>query len=287
MSKTIARITASFSNAAALRKRNPSLAARPDATMTATGVASPNAQGHATTRTLTSASSPRASRISAGASIIQAANVINDTTRIAGTKTEAMRSAVRAIRAFVDCASSTITITRARTVSFDARVATTSSTPSAFIVPATTRSPARLTTGSGSPVSIDASISLSPRTTSPSTGTRSPGRIRTRMPGVTSSTGISRSVSRALSISITRTNGTTNAPRARIASLARAVARASSNRPSNTKTRMIAAASNQRCDRCAACDGVVAISAHTLAPYATVVPSETSVCMSVLKCRAR
>jgi hypothetical protein len=56
-----------------------------------------------------------------------------------------------------------------------------------------TRSPARLSTGADSPVSIDSSTEDEPSTTVPSTGTFSPGRTRTRSPTATWSMGTSTS----------------------------------------------------------------------------------------------
>jgi hypothetical protein len=54
-----------------------------------------------------------------------------------------------------------------------------------------TLSPARLVTGNGSPVSIDSSSELVPSTTTPSTGTFSPGRTRSRSPTWTFAIGMS------------------------------------------------------------------------------------------------
>ena len=56
-----------------------------------------------------------------------------------------------------------------------------------------TGSPAALSTGRLSPVSIDSSTVEAPSTTIPSTGTFSPGRTRTRSPTATCSTGTSTS----------------------------------------------------------------------------------------------
>ena len=50
-------------------------------------------------------------------------------------------------------------------------------------VPAKTRSPTCLATGNGSPVSADSSTEVTPAMTSPSTGTRSPGRRTTATRG--------------------------------------------------------------------------------------------------------
>ncbi len=60
-------------------------------------------------------------------------------------------------------------------------------------VPPITRAPTPFSTGSDSPVSIDSSTALAPLSTSPSTGTRSPGRTTTTSPPRTLSTGTSTS----------------------------------------------------------------------------------------------
>jgi hypothetical protein len=70
--------------------------------------------------------------------------------------------------------------------------------PLVFIVAPITLSPARLVTGIGSPVSIDSSTALSPSTTSPSTGTFSPGRMRSRSPTWTCVSSTSSSLPSAL-----------------------------------------------------------------------------------------
>ena len=54
-----------------------------------------------------------------------------------------------------------------------------------FIVPPITLSPGSLVTGMDSPVTIDSSTALRPSSTSPSTGTCSPGRTRRRSPTAT------------------------------------------------------------------------------------------------------
>ena len=60
-------------------------------------------------------------------------------------------------------------------------------------VPPMTRSPGPFSTGIGSPVIIDSSTALVPSSTTPSTGTFSPGRTRSRSPTWTSSSGTSSS----------------------------------------------------------------------------------------------
>ena len=57
------------------------------------------------------------------------------------------------------------------------------SDPVPFTVAPITGSPARFSTGIGSPVTIDSSTALVPSSTTPSTGTFSPGRTRSRSPG--------------------------------------------------------------------------------------------------------
>ncbi len=81
----------------------------------------------------------------------------------------------------------------ARTISFPTRSARMRRTPFTFRVPPTTASPSRFSTGMGSPVIIDSSTELSPPTTTPSTGTFSPGRTMMMSPGTTASTGTSTS----------------------------------------------------------------------------------------------
>ncbi len=56
-----------------------------------------------------------------------------------------------------------------------------------------TRSPARLSTGIDSPVTIDSSTAAAPSTTTPSTGIFSPGRTRSTSPTWITSSGTSSS----------------------------------------------------------------------------------------------
>ncbi len=146
----------------------------------------------------------------------------------AGTNTAEMRSASRWIWPLPAWACSTSRTICARAVSAPTAVARTVSSPLALRVAPATRSPAVFSTGMLSPVSIDSSTALSPSTTSPSTGTFSPGRTRTRSPTATSSTGTRTS-------SPSRTTRACLAPSsssARIAWPARPRARASNQRPS-------------------------------------------------------
>ena len=98
------------------------------------------------------------------------------------------------------CASATIwTICESR-VSAPTRSARMISDPVPFTVAPMTLSPAAFSTGIGSPVSMASSTELDPSTTVPSTGTFSPGRIRSRSPGRTRSRGTSSSLPSSLSL---------------------------------------------------------------------------------------
>ena len=72
-----------------------------------------------------------------------------------------------------------------------AAVARISSRPSPLSEPPVTVSPTSFSMGRLSPVNIDSSTADAPETTSPSTGTASPGLTRSRAPTTTSSTSTS------------------------------------------------------------------------------------------------
>ena len=72
------------------------------------------------------------------------------------------------------------------------------SAPLVFSVAPISPSPTRLVTGTGSPVSMDSSTALLPSATTPSTGTFSPGRTRSRSPTWTWFNGTSSSLPSAL-----------------------------------------------------------------------------------------
>ncbi len=107
-----------------------------------------------------------------------------------GTKTAEMRSASRWAAALPFWASSTSFAIRANWVSAPTRVASTTSRPPAFRVAPVTVSPTPTSTGTDSPVSIDASTAEVPSTTVPSVAIFSPGRTRKRSPVLSPSTGI-------------------------------------------------------------------------------------------------
>ena len=81
--------------------------------------------------------------------------------------------------ALPDCASSTSRAIWASWVSAPTRVARTTSRPPAFTVAPTTASPGPTSTGTDSPVTIDASTAALPSTTTPSVAIFSPGARRT------------------------------------------------------------------------------------------------------------
>ena len=76
---------------------------------------------------------------------------------------------------------------RASVVSPAARLVATSIAPCWLRVPANTRSPGDLGTGTDSPVRLLWSTSDAPTATTPSTGTASPGLTMTRSPTLTAS----------------------------------------------------------------------------------------------------
>ncbi len=82
---------------------------------------------------------------------------------------------------------------RASWVSAPIRVASTTRRPPAFSVAPVTASPVPTSTGTDSPVSMEASTADDPSTTTPSVAIFSPGRTRNRSPTFKSPTGMSSS----------------------------------------------------------------------------------------------
>ena len=171
--------------------RTPVSAPRPVPTMIATGVARPREQGQAMMRTATAATRPA---VGLPAKSHQAAKVAAAIPRTAGTKTAEIRSARRCTGALEPWASATRRTIWASAVSAPTALARMVRTPFVFTVAPATFAPSALSTGADSPVSIDSSTAEKPETTTPSTGTFSPGRTRTRSPTITCSTGTIRSV---------------------------------------------------------------------------------------------
>ena len=167
--------------------RMPSWAPRPVPTIRAVGVASPRAHGQAMIRTATAAVNAAVSPASAP---IQNPRVATDSAITIGTKIPETRSARRWTCALPFCASSTSRAIWASWVSAPTRVARTTSRPPALTVAPTTGSPTPTSTGTDSPVSIEASTAESPSSTTPSVATFSPGRTTNRIPTASWSVGI-------------------------------------------------------------------------------------------------
>ncbi len=110
--------------------------------------------------------------------------------RTTGTKTPEIRSASRCTSALPFCASSTSLAIRASCVSAPTRVASTTIRPPTLTVAPVTASPVVTSTGTDSPVSIEASTAESPSTTVPSVAIFSPGRTTKRSPTASRCAGI-------------------------------------------------------------------------------------------------
>ncbi len=106
-----------------------------------------------------------------------------------GTKTAEIRSARRWAAALPFCASSTSRAIRDSWVSAPTRVASTTIRPPALTVAPVTGSPGETSTGTDSPVSIEASTAEDPSTTVPSVAIFSPGRTTNRSPTASLPTG--------------------------------------------------------------------------------------------------
>ena len=128
-----------------------------------------------------------------GPKIDHAANEVIATSTTPGTNQLDTLSASFWIGARERCASATICTIRASTVSLPTRSARMTKLPVVLTVAPVTLSPVDFSTGSGSPLIIDSSTLLCPSITTPSTGTFSPGRTRSRSPGLTTSSGMSAS----------------------------------------------------------------------------------------------
>ena len=268
------------SSASPPRTRIPSRAARPVATITAVGTASPIAHGQAmiSTATLTAAALASSCPLN-----IHTAKVSAAMPNTAGTNTALTRSANRCIGAFSPWAARSSRRTCSSIVSAPSAVMRALSSPWRLVVPPISRAPVSLSTGTGSPVSIDSSTLLIPSTTTASAGTRSPGRITTTSPSRRSSSATSASTpSRS-----TRAVAGCSLASARMAAAARRRERASIVLPASTSARMNTTASKYTSA------GTPRVSNNrgatvTAAEYrnAAPVPAAISVFMSVVRCRA-
>jgi hypothetical protein len=203
------------------------------------GVASPSAQGQAMISTETAEAMAKASAGS-GPARSQTPKAMMAITTTVGTKTEETLSASLWIGARDRRAPATISTICDSTVSAPTCVARTASVPFLLIVPPVTRSPSTFSTGTGSPVIMLSSTDDLPSTTSPSTGTLSPGRTRSKSPSAMFSSGASYSepsgrIRRAVLGERSRS--------ARIASPVRSRARSSRTWPTKIRATMTTAAS--------------------------------------------
>jgi hypothetical protein len=216
--------------------RMPSWAPRPVPTMSAVGVASPSAQGQAMIRTATAAvNAASVSPVRAN----QATRVPSASRMTIGTNTPLTRSASRCTAALPFWASSTSLAICASWVSAPTRSARTSSRPAALSVPPITGSPGATSTGTGSPVTIEASTAEAPEVTTPSVAIFSPGRTTNCSPTASPVTGIRTSIP-------SRSTATSLAPidsKAARAAPDRCLARLSRYRPASRNTVTAAATS--------------------------------------------
>ena len=156
-----------------------------------------------------------------------------------GTNTSATRSASCWMGAFEPCACSTRRTIWASAVSRPTFVARKTKEPPRLSVAPMTVSRGPLSTGRLSPVSMLSSSAELPSSITPSTGTFSPGRTRTRSPTSTASIGTSCSAP-AL---ITRAVRACKPISAFMAALVWPLARASIQRPSRIRATMMTAVS--------------------------------------------
>mmetsp|Transcript_7502 Transcript_7502/g.19587 ORF Transcript_7502/g.19587 Transcript_7502/m.19587 type:complete len:407 (-) Transcript_7502:854-2074(-) len=204
LSRTTTPHDASASSASPERNSTPRFAARLVATSVAVGVASPRAHGQAQTRTSTARRKPtRAPGGSADAvpndapvpvaaataagnmlapAVAQNASVAAAAAATPHTKGPAAASANLCTGAAFACASSTRRATLATCVSAPAAEARTDTGAPHAMAPALTTAPSALLISRPSPVRWLSSNDAAPRSTVPSTGTRSPGSTRTTSP---------------------------------------------------------------------------------------------------------
>ena len=178
LSNTTVSIVRMLSRASRSFTSTPAFAARSVAIDTTRGMARPSACGQAITSTVmvrTTASSVRPMSTQTIA-VMTAEPSANQNSQAAA------RSAMRCAREVEFCASATSLLIPARAVSSPTAVTRMRRPESVATVPATTRSLSARVTVRDSPVIIDSSMLADPETTSPSAGTRPPGRTTTRSP---------------------------------------------------------------------------------------------------------
>ena len=214
----------------------PRRAAAPVPAMIAVGVARPSAHGQAMTSTATAS---RIARCQSPVATPQPSSVTKARPITTGTNTALTRSTSRWIGAFLACADSTSRTMRASVDSAPTALARTSNGPLPLTEPPITCAPTATATGRLSPVTSDASTSLLPSTTRPSTAMRSPGRTTTSSP--TATCAIGSSTSRPSRRTVAR-SGRSDC-KARMADVVCRLARASSHLPRSTSVMTTAEAS--------------------------------------------
>ena len=152
--------------------------------MMATGVASPRAQGQLMTSTLMPVEKANSKPAPVRSQKTVTARAMSMTT---GTKTPAILSAVCAMGALLDDASSTRRMIWLMVLSAPTRCAVKRMKPVLFSVALMTLSPACFSTGMLSPVMAASSMLVVPLVMMPSAGMLSPGRTTTSSPGTSSS----------------------------------------------------------------------------------------------------
>jgi len=160
-------------------------------TINAVGVARPSAHGQAMITTATAAVNAAAA---VPPSTSHPASVNTERPSTIGTNTPETRSAKRCTSALPDCACATIRAICASAVSAPTSVARTTKRPEVLIVAPATWSPAATSTGTDSPVSIEASTADWPLSTTPSVAIFSPGRTTNSSPTFSWSTGTNTSL---------------------------------------------------------------------------------------------
>ena len=203
LSRIAAPSSRAVCTASALRISSPRFEAAPVPATSAMGMASPSAQGQAITSVEMKAFSafaglavPRKARGRGDVPYIRYRTHQNapDSTasrNTTGTKRFVTRSAKAWMGIFAPWASRINEAMRERKLSSPTDVARTRRAPVRFREPPVTASPTPRDTGMDSPVSMDSSIDVVPRTISPSTAMRSPGRTTTTFPDFTASIGTS------------------------------------------------------------------------------------------------
>ncbi len=166
--------------------RTPSCAPRPVPTSSAVGVARPRAHGQAMMSTATATVN---AAVAPNPAPSQNPSVPTAIAMTIGTKIPETLSARRWTSALPDWASSTSLAICASCVSAPTRVARTTRRPPALTVAPVTSSPSATSTGTDSPVSIEASIAEVPEVMTPSVAIFSPGRTTNSSPTASSATG--------------------------------------------------------------------------------------------------